>query len=97
MAEVDHVPWQRELLDHDVGDDFGDDDVGGDVGGDDVGDVGGDVDDGDDVGHLVVGEWIPGKQLWLLSSIRPDIMIRGMIGRKVRTLCALVLIKTINK
>ena len=26
----------------------------------------------DDICHLVVGEWIPGKQLRLLSSIRPD-------------------------
>ena len=40
---------------------------------DDDGDVGDDVVDGDgDVRHLVVGEWIAGKQLWLLSSIRPN-------------------------
>ena len=63
MTEVDHVPWQRELLDDDV--------VNGDFGdGDDV--VDGVGDGGGDVRHLVVGEWIAGKQLWLLSSIRPD-------------------------
>ena len=59
MTEVDHVPWQRELLDEVVGD--GDGDVGDDV-----------VDGDGDVRHLVVGEWITGKQLWLLSSIRPN-------------------------
>ena len=61
MTEVDHVPWQRELLDEVVGDGDGDGDVGDDV-----------VDGDGDVRHLVVGEWIAGKQLWLLSSIRPN-------------------------
>ena len=30
------------------------------------------VDANDDDPHLVVSEWVSGKQLWLLSSIRPD-------------------------